>query len=145
MRRLAPAIIHKNQGAGARPRGAIYGVGVDILRVARIEKVYRRHGRRFVERLLHARELSAFRTARKPALFLAKCFAVKEAFVKALGTGFNGVAHDEVGAIRDKLGRPELVFGAKLKRRLDRLKIKTTHLSLSDEGGLVCAMVVLGR
>ncbi len=123
----------------------IYGVGVDILRVSRIEKVYRRHGRRFVERLLHAREQSAFKKARKPALFLAKCFAVKEAFVKALGTGFNGVAHDEVGAIRNKLGRPELVFSAKLKRMLKRLKIKTAHLSLSDEGGLVCAMVVLER
>ncbi|MBI3172064.1 MAG: holo-ACP synthase, partial [Hydrocarboniphaga effusa] len=62
----------------------IYGVGVDILRVSRIEKVYKRHGRRFVERLLHAREQTVFKEARKPALFLAKCFAVKEAFVKAL-------------------------------------------------------------
>lgn len=121
----------------------IHGIGVDILRVARIEKVYQRHGQRFAERLLHARERAAFSKARQPALFLAKCFAVKEAFVKALGTGFNGVAHDEVGSIRDKLGRPELVFGAKLKRHLKRLKIKAAHLSLSDEGGLVCAMVVL--
>lgn len=123
----------------------IHGIGVDILRVSRIEKVYRRHGQRFVERLLHPREKEAFGKARKPALFLAKCFAVKEAFVKALGTGFFGVAHDEVGAIRNKPGRPELVFSAKLKRRLKRLKIKATHLSLSDEGGLVCAMVVLER
>lgn len=121
----------------------ISGIGVDILRVSRIEKVYQRHGQRFVERLLHARELTLFRKARKPALFLAKSFAIKEAFVKALGTGFVGVAHDEVGAIRNKLGRPELVFSAKLKRQLKRQKIKSTHLSLSDEGGLVCAMVVL--
>lgn len=121
----------------------IHGIGVDILRVARIEKVYKRHGNRFVERLLHPREMEAFGMARKPALFLAKCFAIKEAFVKALGTGFFGIAHDEVGAIRNKLGRPELVFGTKLKRRLKRLKIGTAHLSLSDEGGLVCAMVVL--
>lgn len=121
----------------------IHGIGVDILRVTRIEKVYQRHGQRFVERLLHPREKEAFSRTRKPELFLAKCFAVKEAFVKALGTGFNGVAHDEVGAIRDKLGRPELVLGAKLERRLKRLKIKASHLSLSDEGGLVCAMVVL--
>lgn len=121
----------------------ILGIGVDILRVARIEKVYQRHGPRFVERLLHAREQAEFRKARKPAVFLAKSFAIKEAFVKALGTGFHGVAHDDVGAIRDKLGRPELVFSARLKGRLKRLKVKASHLSLSDEGGLVCAMVVL--
>jgi holo-[acyl-carrier protein] synthase len=121
----------------------IYGIGVDILRVTRIEKVHQRHGQRFVQRLLHVREQAEFRKARKPALFLAKSFAVKEAFVKALGTGFAGVAHDDIGAIRNKLGRPELVFSAKLKRMLKRLKIKTAHVSLSDEGGLVCAMVVL--
>lgn len=123
----------------------IYGIGVDILHLPRIEKVYRRHGQRFAERLLHPKEMMEYRKARKPALFLAKCFAVKEAFVKALGTGFHGVAHDDAGLVRGPLGRPRLVFGAKLKRRLTRLKIKSAHVSLSDEGDLICAMVVLEK
>jgi len=123
----------------------IYGIGVDILRVERIEKIHRRHGARFAERLLHERERRDFEVARKPADFLAKCFAAKEAFVKALGTGFHGVAHDEVGVVRDRRGRPQLVLGPKLARRLARLKIRAAHVSLSDEGGVVCAMVVLER
>ncbi|MCI0749372.1 MAG: holo-ACP synthase [Nevskiales bacterium] len=123
----------------------IYGVGVDFLRVGRIEKIHRRHGERLVQRLLHGRERAAFKTARRPAQFLAKCFAVKEAFVKALGTGFRGVAHREIGVIRNKQGRPELVFSAELRRRLKTNRIKAAHVSLSDEDGRVCAMVVLER
>jgi holo-[acyl-carrier protein] synthase len=123
----------------------IYGIGVDILHVERIRKVWKRHRRRFAERLLHPDEWERFEATRKPEDELAKCFAVKEAFVKALGTGFHGIAHDEVGVLRDAAGRPKLVYAAKLKRRLGRLKIRRAHVSLSDEGGLVCAMVVLER
>ena len=52
------------------------------------------------ERLLHPKEMAAFRKARKPSLYLAKSFAVKEAFVKALGTGFVGVAHEDIASTR---------------------------------------------
>jgi holo-[acyl-carrier protein] synthase len=123
----------------------IYGIGTDILQVSRIEKVYARHGERFVERLLHADERKVFARQRKPALYLAKAFAVKEAFVKALKTGFGSVAHDDVGSTRAKRGDPVLVFSAKLQKRLTRLGISGAHLSLSDDGDWVCAMVVLER
>ena len=77
--------------------------------------------------------------------YLAKCFAVKEAFVKALGTGFFGVSHDDVGVVRRKLGKPEFVFRKRLQARLRRLKIRRAHVSLSDEGGTVGAVAVLER
>lgn len=123
----------------------IHGIGLDVLRVKRIEAVYKRHGQRFVDRLLHPLERKEFEAASKPAQYLAKAFAIKEAFVKALGTGFFGVAHDEVGAVRGKLGKPEFVFSRRLAARLKRLKIRSTHVSLSDEGGIVGAMAVLER
>lgn len=123
----------------------IYGIGIDVLRVDRIEKVYRRHGERFVERLLHPLELKEFESAAKPIQYLAKAFAVKEAFVKALGTGFFGVSHEDAGMVRKTLGKPELVFSRKMQARLRRLKVKSTHVSLSDEGGIVGAVVVLEK
>jgi holo-[acyl-carrier protein] synthase len=123
----------------------IYGVGLDVLRVARIAKVYRRHGERFVGRLLHPLERAEYEASKRPVQYLAKCFAVKEAFVKALGTGFFGVAHDDVGVVRRKLGKPEFVFSPRLKAKLRRLKIKAAHVSLSDEGGTVGAVAVLER
>lgn len=128
-----------------RARPGVYGIGIDVLRVRRIEQVYKRHGERFVERLLHPAERKEFEAAARPAQFLAKAFAVKEAFVKAFGTGFFGVAHDDVGVVRRKLGRPEFVFSRRLAARLKRLGIRAAHVSLSDEGGVVGAVAVLER
>ena len=135
----------KSRKARAPRGGGLFGIGVDILHVERIEKVYARHGERLVERLLHPLEVKDFRRVTKPAQYLAKSFAIKEAFVKALGTGFAGVAHDEVGAVRNGLGKPELVYGPRLKRRLKQLGITRAHVTLSDEGGTVCAVAVLER
>ena len=123
----------------------IYGIGIDVLRVARIARVHKRHGDRFVARLLHPLERAEYAMSQRPSQYLAKCFAVKEAFVKALGTGFFGVSHDDVGVVRRKLGKPEFVFSKRLQARLKRLKIKRTHVSLSDEGGTVGAVAVLER
>jgi len=123
----------------------IYGIGIDVLRVERIAKVYRRHGERFVARLLHPLERKEFEDSAKPIQYLAKSFAIKEAFVKALGTGFFGVSHEDVGAVRKALGKPEFVFSKRLKARLKQLKIKAAHVSLSDEGGTVGAVAVLER
>ena len=123
----------------------IYGIGIDVLRVARIARVYKRHGDRFVNRLLHPLERREFEAAASPVQYLAKSFAIKEAFVKALGTGFFGVSHEDVGAVRKALGKPEFVFSRRLQARLKRLKIKRAHVSLSDEGGIVGAVAVLER
>jgi holo-[acyl-carrier protein] synthase len=57
---------------------SIYGVGLDVLRVRRIEAVYRRHGERFVQRLLHPLERREFEQAARPVQYLAKSFAIKE-------------------------------------------------------------------
>lgn len=123
----------------------IYGIGLDVLRVKRIEAVYKRHGERFVERLLHPLERKEFEQAARPVQYLAKSFAIKEAFVKAMGTGFFGISHDDVGAVRKASGKPEFVFSKRLQARLKRLKIKRTFVSLSDEGGIVGAVAVLER
>lgn len=123
----------------------IYGIGLDVLRVKRIETVYRRHGERFVERLLHPLERKEFEASARSVQYLAKSFAIKEAFVKAMGTGFFGISHDDVGAVRKASGKPEFVFSKRLKARLKRLKIKSAHVSLSDEGGIVGAVAVLER
>jgi holo-[acyl-carrier protein] synthase len=121
----------------------IFGIGVDILRQERMEKVWTRHGDKLVQRILCEAEREEFAQSSKPLRFLTMSFAAKEACVKALGTGFSGVGYRDIGSVREVSGRPVLVFSAKLQKRLTRLGIVSSHLSLSDEGGLVCAMVVL--
>ena len=64
----------------------IVGLGVDIVELERIARTFRRFGGKFAERILAPAELE--RLPGEPAAFLASRFAVKEAAVKALGTGF---------------------------------------------------------
>lgn len=129
----------------AAPSPAIYGVGIDLLYISRIAEVHGRHAERFEQRLLHPLERQRLPQVRDTDNFLAKCFAVKEAFVKALGTGFRGIAHDEVGWTRAAHSRPQLCVSPRVAALLAERGIGAMHLSLSDERDLVCAVVTLER
>ncbi|MGH8691342.1 MAG: holo-ACP synthase, partial [Burkholderiales bacterium] len=65
----------------------IFGVGTDVVEIGRIEKALGRWGERFARRILCEPELKRFLGHARPASYLAKRFAAKEAFTKALGTG----------------------------------------------------------
>ena len=69
------------------------GVGTDIVKISRIEEVLERQGERFASRILTPKEMEEYRGSKLAKRLLAKRFAVKEAIVKALGTGIgNGVS-----------------------------------------------------
>lgn len=122
----------------------IYGIGVDLVRIARIEGAIARHGDRFAERILSDHELRGYRASRHPANFAAKHFAAKEALLKALGTGLRmGIhwAHMEVR--NDPLGKPYLVCRARVQELFDERGIGASFLSLSDEDEYAAAFVTL--
>lgn len=121
----------------------IYGIGVDLVSVARIQSSLERHGERFFERVLHEAERPRLAGSKSAANLLAKSFAATEAFSKALGTGVRGFRFNDVGIVRDELGRPQLIYSARVQALLDVRGIVVSHLSLSDDAGLVTAMVVL--
>ncbi len=121
----------------------IYGVGTDLLRIDRVERLWLKYGEHFAEKILMPEEQLQFARAHRKGNFLAKAFAAKEAFVKALGTGFTGVAYRDAGVIALPSGKPSLLFSTGLRTRLDALGIVGGHVSLSDEEGRVLAFVVL--
>jgi holo-[acyl-carrier protein] synthase len=121
----------------------IYGVGTDVVEIERGEKLWARFGARAAGKLLMAAELAEFEQARNRGRYLARAFAAKEAFVKALGTGFHGVSYRDAGALRAPEERPRLVFSPAMERMLSQRGIVRSHLSLSDEAGLILAFVVL--
>ncbi len=122
----------------------IFGVGTDVVEIGRIEKALGRWGERFAERILCPPELNRFRSHRQPVSYLAKRFAAKEAFAKALGTGIKAPANwHGVWVINRSSGKPELEFSAPLQKALSSRGICRAHLTLADERGVAVATVIL--
>lgn len=122
----------------------IYGVGQDLVEIPRIERALARFGERFAQRILCEPELARFRKHRQPAAFLAKRFAAKEAFTKALGTGIHAPANwHGVWVVNLRSGKPQLEFTPALKNLLEQRRIRRAHLSLTDERSLAAATVIL--
>jgi holo-[acyl-carrier protein] synthase len=122
----------------------IYGIGTDIISVGRIEQALNRHGDRFARRILAAVEWDDFAASVHRARFLAKRFAAKEAFVKALGTGMRHPATwHNIHVTHDTLGRPGFGLEPELAQALEQRNICGHHLSISDEAEMVVAFSVL--
>jgi holo-[acyl-carrier protein] synthase len=122
----------------------IYGVGTDVVEISRIQAALGRHGERFARRILCPPELARFQSHRLPANYLAKRFAAKEAFTKALGTGIKSPANWHGVWVRNLAsGQPVLEFSDALQRYLKAKAITTAHVSLSDERGVAFATVIL--
>jgi len=82
----------------------IYGTGIDIIEIYRIKKAALKSG--FLERCFTEREIIFFRERQLNAEVIAGSFAAKEAFVKALGTGFRGIGFLDIEILRDEKGKP---------------------------------------
>ncbi len=122
----------------------IYGIGTDIVEVARIEAALGEFGDAFAKRILAESELAAYEASHIKARFLAKRFAAKEAFSKALGTGIRGtVTFQSILVTHDAMGKPLLEFNEEVKTLLAEKHIRAAHVSISDEKNLAVAFVVL--
>ena len=122
----------------------IVGIGVDLVTISRVGKIDRRFAERFERRILTEAERLDIDDAPDRARFLAKRFAVKEAAVKALGTGErDGVLLKDIGLTHDALGKPSLCISGAAHTRCEALNVRASHVTLSDEGDLITAFVVL--
>ena len=122
----------------------IFGVGTDVVEIGRIEKALKRFGDRFARRVLTGKELERYSRHKLPANYLAKRFAAKEAFTKALGTGIRSPANwHGVWVVNLPSGKPELQFTPALQKLLDTKGVTRAHVSLSDEKGVAFATVIL--
>ena len=127
----------------------ILGTGSDLCNIARIQSSLDRFGARFESRVFTDLELA--KAGRRPhnyAATLAKRFAAKEAFSKAVGTGFRrGVFMKDIGVVNAPSGAPALVLTGGAKARLDALTpeghVIKVHLTLTDDHPWAFAMVIL--
>lgn len=122
----------------------IVGIGSDIARVERFAKAVKRHGPRFAQRILGPEEQAVWQTKGQPASYLAKRFAAKEAYVKALGLGLrSGMQWGDIQILNDSLGKPSLQLSGEALRLFQASGASATHITLSDEADYAVAFVVL--
>lgn len=117
----------------------IAGIGVDLATISRFEN----QSANMVERILTPNELTVAKYWKNPAQQLAKRWAVKEATAKALGSGFAGIAPNQIGLNHHESGQPYLEITPALQARFDQHSITQAQVSLSHEGDQVIAFVVL--
>ncbi|MBQ8996329.1 MAG: holo-ACP synthase [Oscillospiraceae bacterium] len=117
----------------------IYGVGVDMISISRVEKACKKSG--FLNKVYSCKEIELY--SEKPEK-LAANFAAKEAFSKALGTGVRGFDLTEVELFRDELGKPYYMFTGRAEEiiKLNRLD---SFVSITDEKDYVTVFTVLEK
>lgn len=119
----------------------IKGIGVDIIKVKRIEKAAN-DTKSFVKGVYTDREISYFINKANKYETMAGIFAAKEAFSKALGTGIRGFRLTDIEIITDNMGKPDIIIGDKIKKLFD-FQLYKTHLSISHTSEEAIAFVVL--
>ena len=121
------------------PQGVNIAVGIDIIEVDRVRKVFEHHGERFLKRVFTEIEV---RQCRGRAEKLAGRFAAKEAISKALGTGIHGVAWREMEVVQLRTGRPSVRLHGNAKRRAEQLGLSAFDVSIADLAHLSIAIAV---
>jgi holo-[acyl-carrier protein] synthase len=124
----------------------IVGIGTDVVSIERIAGVLARHGERFVNRVLTPEERARYERTSERARpgHLAKRWAAKEAFAKAIGTGIHPpFTWQSITVGRDSRGKPWVVPNEKMKQHLKSIGVTQTHVSLTDDAGVAVAFVVL--
>ncbi|WWO95182.1 MAG: holo-ACP synthase [Candidatus Dasytiphilus stammeri] len=122
----------------------IIGLGIDIIDIIRIANLVDRFGNKFAQRILCNEEFLYYQNYCYPVRFLAKRFVAKEAAVKAFGIGIrNGITYKQFSIFNDKYGKPYLKYHNKVTYLAENLKIKSIHLSITDEKHYASAIVII--
>ena len=115
----------------------IYGIGVDMVSISRIEKACKKET--FLKHVFSCKEIELYRDNTSK---LAANFAAKESFSKALGTGVRGFEMKEVELFRDEIGKPYYSFSGKANEIVTANNLKS-FASVTDEEDIVVVFTVL--
>ena len=125
----------------------IYGIGTDVVEVVRIKESIEKYGDKLAKKILTDKEMIAYKSSTLKENFLAKRFAAKEAFSKALGTGFRmNLNFKDIEVVNNKMGKPYYVKNKKITKIIQKnYKIKNfkCFLSISDEKNYSTAFAII--
>lgn len=115
----------------------IIGIGNDIIEQSRVKKACEKDA--FLTRVYTEKEQQMIRQSPDKA---AGCWAVKEAVVKAFGTGFSNILPREIEVLRDELGKPYVNLYGNAKEQAEKLGVEHIFVSISHTGDMVSAVAV---
>ena len=122
----------------------IYGIGIDIVSIRRIERMLERWGPFFTQRVYTPSEIVFCEGKSNPGQHFALRWAAKEAMLKALGLGlWGGIKLTDIEVVNDSSGRPSLKVHNQARGFLTDRSIKTAFVSISHEKDYGIAQVVL--
>jgi holo-[acyl-carrier protein] synthase len=121
----------------------IVGLGVDIAEVQRVREAIERQGERLLKRLFTEKERAYCEKFKNKYERYAGRFAVKEAAMKALGTGWSrGVRWVDIEVVREAAGKPTLELRGEAKRIADKLKVKNIAVTITHTASQALAQVI---
>ena len=121
----------------------ITGLGIDIVEIDRIAHIVEKWTEKFLQRIFTEREIEYCRSKPNAPQHFAARFAAKEAFAKAITTGWNETFHwKDVEVENEFTGQPRLVLHGGMAERFSSARI---HLSLSHTHTTAAAVVILER
>lgn len=122
----------------------IVGIGVDIVEVGRVKDLLSRYRDRFLRRVFTEDEAGYAKKGVREAERLAGRFAVKEAVMKAFGTGKSqGILWRDVETVRGAMGKPEVKLYGNAYKHMKRLNGSRIHVSIAHDGGKAMAFVII--
>ena len=121
----------------------IFGIGIDLIEVQRVaDKMNKKEG--FAQLVFSQKEIAYCETKANKFEHFAARFAAKEAFFKALGSGWkNGTSFNEIEILGDEEGKPEIRFHGITAKTIAGLKLGKIFVSLSHLKTMACAMVII--
>ena len=117
----------------------ILGIGTDFIEKKRVEKILKKYGDRFINKILSDNEKKKFSSIdkTKKVNFLTSAFSSKESFVKALGTGFREIYPRDISIIKNKSGKPSI--------QCDLIRDSKAHLSVTNDEKYTLSMVIIEK
>ncbi len=120
----------------------VKGVGIDLIRIKRIARVYRRRPERFLKKIFTPQEIELIMKKGNPLPSIAARFAAKEAVAKALGCGIGVVRWCELEIIPGKRGKPRVILNGSAARWAEDSGIQGVEVSMSHDGPYAIAKAV---
>lgn len=123
----------------------IEGLGIDNVEITRMEEILKR-GNAFRDRVFSPVEIEYCSKQTNYVQSFAARFAAKEAFVKALGTGFTGdLDFNQIEIRSDSQGKPYISLSGEAKTIIENRKIEAVHVSLTHTASIASAIVILEK